>query len=358
VERMQSLSLHPITYPVTLETPVADVYAPVQLTVPDMPFQRRPDFSEHPRSADLATPRTGRVTPWQADLVDCRDQWIRLTEVPRGPALTSLAEQIWQAGGLGLLVPQHPNAQGYLVKRVVMGVPVALPVLSVRADLLPSLDGQQISVTTPVRPLRATGALVIGQIPGNDATLAHAPLIIGAHYDGVGSDPGGPHFPCATDNAAGVAVILEIARLLQSREAQARRPVRFVAFDAEETNAQGSRAYAQHLRDQGEAPIVLNLDGAARWHGHLTVELGTGAESLIPALDHAGKQAGIPLEQGNVSSDNRRFTGAGFPAAGISAGLAGMHTPADAVDQVEIEALHHSGTFLLAAIFHLVGAGG
>lgn len=353
VERMQGLALHPITFPFTLETPVVEVYAPVHLTVPGMQLQRRRDFSEHPRSADLGTPRAGRVTRWQAAGTDWHDQWVSLTEVPRGPALTALAEEIRQAGGLGLLVPQHPTVQGYLVKRVVMGEPVAVPVLAVRADLLPMLEGQQVSVATPVRPLWARGDLVIGEFAGSDATLTNAPLILGAHYDGVGSDPGRPVFPCATDNAAGVAVILEIARLLESREIPLRRPVRFVAFDAEEINAQGSRAYAQHLREQGESPLVLNLDGAAQWHDHLTVEAGVGAEMLIPALDQAGTWLDIPLEQGNVSSDNRRFAGAGFPAIGLSAGLYGLHTPADTLEHVDPMALRQAGTLLLAAILQL-----
>ncbi len=353
VARMQQLDLHLSLFSFALTTPVIDVYAPIQLEVAGRALQRRRDFSEHHRSADCPLPRTGRVALWQLDTHDWRDHWVRLPDVPRGPALTALAEEVRQAGGIGLLIPQPSNAQGYLVKRVVMGDPVGLPILVVREALLPILDDQQITVTMPVRPLHAQGALVIGQIEGSDEALTNAPLIIGAHYDGVGSDPGGPHFPCVTDNAAGVAVMLEVAHLLQVWEEPFRHTVRFVAFDGEETNAQGAHAYAQQLRDLGESPLVLNLDGAARWYGHLTVEVGVGAEALIPALDHAGQWLGLPLEQGPVSSDNRRFSGAGFPAAGISAGFAGMHTPVDAMEQVAPEALHHTGSFVLATLLHL-----
>ncbi|MEO1506707.1 MAG: M20/M25/M40 family metallo-hydrolase [Cyanobacteria bacterium J06633_23] len=75
-----------------------------------------------------------------------------------------------------------------------------------------------------------------------------APVVIGAHYDTV------PGCPGADDNATGVAVLLELARLFSAQPP--RRPVRLVAFDLEEYGLVGSRAYVQTL--QGE-PIRLML---------------------------------------------------------------------------------------------------
>src|SRR4051812_35383371 len=64
-------------------------------------------------------------------------------------------------------------------------------------------------------------------------------IVAGAHYDGQG-----PGFPSASDNAAGTAVLLELARNLSL----AKLPVSlvFVAFDDEEQGLNGSQYFAEH----------------------------------------------------------------------------------------------------------------
>jgi hypothetical protein len=74
-------------------------------------------------------------------------------------------------------------------------------------------------------------------------------FVIGAHYDSVVGCPG------ADDNASGVAVLLELARL--ARERPPASPVRFVAFVNEEppyfmTETMGSLVYAKALRAAGQ----------------------------------------------------------------------------------------------------------
>lgn len=85
---------------------------------------------------------------------------------------------------------------------------------------------------------------IIGAQKGHEKPI----LVIGAHYDTVVGTPG------ADDNASGVAVLLELARL--SVHMRYKRPVRFVAFCLEEppvfyTSRMGSFVYAKSLRDQG-----------------------------------------------------------------------------------------------------------
>ncbi len=83
-------------------------------------------------------------------------------------------------------------------------------------------------------------------------------VVVGAHYDSVVGSPG------ANDNATGVAGILELARMLRSR--QLSRSIRFVAFVNEEppytyTNAMGSRRYAERAASKGERiTAMLSLE--------------------------------------------------------------------------------------------------
>ena len=71
--------------------------------------------------------------------------------------------------------------------------------------------------------------------------------ILGAHFDTVPGTPG------ADDNASGVAVLLEVARL--ARTPAPPRPWAFIGFTCEEppafsTPAMGSRVYARQARQQ------------------------------------------------------------------------------------------------------------
>jgi Zn-dependent M28 family amino/carboxypeptidase len=73
-------------------------------------------------------------------------------------------------------------------------------------------------------------------------------LIIGAHYDTDIETPG------ADDNASGIAVLLELARL--AAQAPPQRTVRFAAFTLEEppafmTRSMGSYVYAKSVKEEG-----------------------------------------------------------------------------------------------------------
>src|SRR6266566_4045551 len=89
------------------------------------------------------------------------------------------------------------------------------------------------------------------------AGTAERHILIGAHYDGQG-----PGMPSASDNAAGVAVMLEVSRELRSKEL----PVSLVAvgFDDEEQGLNGSRYYSDHPPyplDKAQAAIIFDTMG-------------------------------------------------------------------------------------------------
>ncbi len=90
-----------------------------------------------------------------------------------------------------------------------------------------------------------TGVNVVAERPGTDPNAGV--LLVGAHYDSVRGSPG------ADDNATGVVVALEVARLLGDRKTL--RPLRIVLFDQEEAGLVGSYAYAQRPEN------LKNLDG-------------------------------------------------------------------------------------------------
>ncbi len=88
-------------------------------------------------------------------------------------------------------------------------------------------------------------------------------LVIGAHYDVAGERPG------ADDNASGVAVLLELARLVATYKPDVMNRLEFAAYTLEEppyfgTGAMGSAIHAQSLREEGvdvRAMISLEMIG-------------------------------------------------------------------------------------------------
>lgn len=313
-------------------------------------LEHRRDYAEHPRSARMDAPATGTAVRWDGTAVS--GAWTILERVPQGAAFVELVDKVRAAGGVGLLTPQDPDGSGFLTKRTVGAGVVELPVVAVRSELLKQLPGSAVTAYVPLVRAPATGTNIVAALPGNDLRSAERPILVTAHYDGVGADPG-RHFDCAGDNASGVAVLCEVARVLVESGTTLRRPVLFAVLDAEEHGALGSRHHARQLAAEGWQPEVLNVDMAGKFNGTVAVELGGDTQPIISALDRAGRLLRIPLEAAQVASDNRQYAGAGMPAAGIGLGAAHYHSPLDSLDRIDPEALRKAGRLLLVTIAHL-----
>jgi aminopeptidase YwaD len=322
--------------------------------IPPGAREHRVAFAEHPRSASLATPLQGVAR--HLDGAGNAGDWVILEAVPQGQGLPDLAHQLALTRAVGILTPQFPVADGYLSKRIVGGNTVNLPVIAVRPDLLSKLQGAVIRAAVPLTRIDARGANVAGIIAGSDPDLNGQPLVIAAHYDGVGDDPR-RRLPSSADNGSGVAVLLEVARVLATSAWRPPRPIIFVAVDGEEVGALGSRVHATALGNAGLQPHVLNLDMVARFRGPVAAEIGPGSEGIVAALDRAGEWLEIPLTVAQVASDNRSYAKAGFPAVGIGLGAASYHTPADTPDRVEDAALALAGRLAVATTWQLCREG-
>ncbi len=121
------------------------------------------------------------------------------------------------------------------------------------------------TVVGPVRrvpePLRLVN--VMAELPGDLAphTTPGPVLIVGAHYDSRASDAMDvtSDAPGANDDASGVAVVLELARVLAAYHFD--RTILFVAFAGEEQGLLGSTALAEKAKDEGwRIEAMLNND--------------------------------------------------------------------------------------------------
>lgn len=108
---------------------------------------------------------------------------------------------------------------------------------------------------TPVRQEFENGINIFAERSGTDPEAGS--ILLAAHYDTVLGSPG------ADDNASGVAVVLEAARLLASRSTP--RTLQLAFFDLEELGAIGSLAFV--ARDSNlenlQGAIILDMVGYA-----------------------------------------------------------------------------------------------
>src|SRR5580658_248502 len=148
-----------------------------------------------------------------------------------------------------------------------------------RALLVGALEEAGIAVAGPVgytQPVPACGgANLLGKVPaGSGPQQGHKEryILIGAHYDHLGwRSPGKDAYWGADDNAAAVAIALEVGRALSRTRADLQRTVIIALFDGEEppfflTRGMGSEHYTRHPTvplDRIDLMVCLDLVGHA-----------------------------------------------------------------------------------------------
>lgn len=104
---------------------------------------------------------------------------------------------------------------------------------------------------------------IVGFIEGNDAKLKNEIIIIGAHYDHIGSAKkvGDDSIANgANDNAAGTSAVLELAEYFASTK-QNKRSILIALFSAEEKGLIGSKHLATRLKAQNiDLYTMLNFE--------------------------------------------------------------------------------------------------
>lgn len=105
---------------------------------------------------------------------------------------------------------------------------------------------------------------VIGEIPGTDK--ADEVVLIGAHLDSWHGATG------ATDNATGVAAMMEVLRIFKAAGLQPRRTVRIGLWGNEENGLRGSAEYARAHLGTVESPTPEH----AKMAGYFNLDNGTG----------------------------------------------------------------------------------
>jgi aminopeptidase YwaD len=241
----------------------------------------------------------------------------------------------------------------------------------------------EVELRLKARIERSTSRNVVAKLPGENEEI----IIVGAHHDSVLT-------PGAVDDASGVAVVLEMARVLSMENLP--RTILFTTFGSEELGLLGSAAFVrEHVDNKIVAAVVFDViapgpENGLRvglrnsWEIATTEWLDSYAHELAENLDFYA-QSERAQDVGGYS-DYASFTHAGIPGTWVywvnpqyGEILWPTHTLADNLDAIDktrvgqvtlfgvelirrlagedIEALPRTYESLLLAAFAVMSAG-
>ncbi|MFG6429408.1 M28 family metallopeptidase [Roseateles sp. LYH14W] len=168
---------------------------------------------------------------------------------------------------------------------------------------------------------------VVGFIEGRHPQLKDEVIVLTAHLDHMGRK-GDTVFPGAMDNAMGIAMLLEVARLHAQSPVPLERSVLFVAVTGEEKGFLGSAWFVRHPPVPAASLVAnVNIDMPILLHDFkAVVALGAEHSSLGAAAERAAHSLGLQLapdpapEQSRFTrSDQYSFVRQGIPAVILGA---------------------------------------
>ncbi len=213
--------------------------------------------------------------------------------------------------------------------------------------------GYRVRIQPVPLPDGGTSANVVALPPGLDPA-AQRYLLVGGHYDTVPTSPG------ANDNASGVAVLLEVARILAPRPAKL--PVAFVVFGGEEgrpgpkhLSLAGSLHYTQAMPEAELRHLVamLNLDMIGHGDAVLSTMRINMKKGMHQRLLKLASELGVPAREYFTPqmSDSVPFASHGIETGWLWTGVeSAYHSPKDTVEKITPASLDWAGRLALAVI--------
>ena len=192
---------------------------------------------------------------------------------------------------------------------------------------------------------------IVGRPPGFRGRY----LLVGGHYDTLRG-------PGANDNATGIGVALEIARVVSLRPAAL--PVAFVAFGAEELQPVpgigqhhfGSRHYVARMSPEARRDLAayVNVDMVGVGPVVYCIRMSIGPRDGTLRCVREGVRLGIATREIVTPdwSDNGSFLRAGLNAASLWTGEQPccLHSPRDTIERVQPDAVARAGRLALAIL--------
>ena len=184
-------------------------------------------------------------------------------------------------------------------------------------------------------------------------------IILGAHFDSrmkADQDPERPNdpVPAANDGASGIAVLLELARVLPQ---DLNKQIWLVMIDSEDQGGlpgwdwlYGSRAFVESLKETPDSVVIIDMIGDADLNIYIERNSTPALSEEIWAMaaQRGHEDVFIPRPKWNMIDDHTPFLEKGIHAVDIiDFDYPYWHTTQDTVDKVSAKSLHAVGDTLL-----------
>ena len=199
-----------------------------------------------------------------------------------------------------------------------------------------------------------TPSNIVARIEGRDRGQA---VLLCAHYDSVPAGPG------ASDDGAGVASVLEIARAL-TRRPQPRHSIILLIDDGEEAGLLGADAFVRHHRWAGSIKAAVNLEARGTSGPSFMFETGSANQWLMRLY---GQTIERPIANSVYyavyqkmpnATDFTIFRAAGYQGFNFAfiGDVGRYHTPLDNWINADAGSIQHQGDNGLAVLWALANA--
>ncbi len=223
-------------------------------------------------------------------------------------------------------------------------------------DVLSGKEGEVFGVKLPQGDTLVSRN-VVGYIPGYDKTLKERYIVIGARLDGPGTrvmtrngEEVSVLFPGANGNASGVAMLLKLARTLQTNSVLLPRSVLIVGFGASLGQQAGAWYFLNRsFPDAGKIDAMINLDMVGSGGGFYAwcasnPDLTNALKALSSTLQPAKPEI---ITQEPVASDHRAFYDKKIPAVFFTSGMyREYNTPQDTPSIVSYESMERMSEYI------------
>lgn len=214
----------------------------------------------------------------------------------------------------------------------------------------------EVKVETRYQPAALSGNIV-GVLPGADEALKNEYVVVGAHLDHVGMQGRTCLFPGANQNASGVAILLETARLMQQTVEQPGRSVVFVLFGSGEQQCLGSQIFVSNFTPLKRIEAFVDLD--ALGNGDSVAALGDNKYpslwGVAQGMDEAYTHILCRRAKTNPAGDALAFDAIGIPSITLT-GLNGArhnHVPSDIAENIDRAFLARAAKLAFETVYEL-----
>lgn len=254
-----------------------------------------------------------------------------------------------ELGAVAALVRSVGNAD-YRLPHTGFSIPAGIPAGAVTAedaDLIAHLAAQgkvRMHLTlTPQKLPNVASYNVIADLKGSEHP--EQIVVVSGHLDSWDLGTG------AIDDAAGIAVAMEAAEIMQKLHLHPKRTLRVIAWMDEENGGSGSQAYSKDYTNEfpKHAAVIESDSGAAHPLGFDIKMTMAAAELLRPVLNVLQSFGANALQPSSYppGADIAAMSEAGVPALGLMQDSRTYfnyhHTAADTLDKIDPQELRENG---------------